>query len=504
MFSDKDLKLLESKNITQEKVIEQIEMFRKGVSPVKLYQVATEGNGVLKLDDIEEYIEVYDKASLKVVKFVPASGAASRMFKDLFAFKEDFAKNPDLSLTDYPEMEKFFSDIKKFAFYNALDEALSVEGGIERLKNGRKYDVILSRLLGEEGLAYGDLPKGLLAFHFYAGGVARTPFEEHLIEGAKYAQSTKGIVHIHFTVSPEHLQAFEALKEKAVKKYQEMYNVKYKIEFSIQKASTDTLAVNEDNNPFYNSDNEMLFRPGGHGALIENLNEIDSDLIFIKNIDNIVPEKRLSNTIKYKKALAGYLYQEQQKVFRLIRSLNNAPNDELIEEALDLLKITFNIESDLLNCEDKDELVKNIIAFLDRPMRVCGVVKNLGEPGGGPFITINENEAKSPQIVESSQVDMSNKQQSEMFSKSTHFNPVDLICAVKNHKGEKFDLKKYVDPDTCFISEKSKDGKVLKALELPGLWNGAMADWNTSLVEVTADTFNPVKTVNDLLRVSHQ
>ncbi len=503
MFTEKDLQELELKEIPIEKANWQIEQFKKGVAPIKLSKPATVGDGILKLDNIDEYIETFDKTEAHMVKFVPASGAASRMFKDLFEFKDKVARKPDLSLSEYPEIKKFFANIKKFAFYHKLNELFEKEGGVDRLLNAKKYDTILSKLLTEDGLRYGSLPKGLLAFHLYAGGVFRTPFEEHLKEGAKYAVSSGNKVHLHFTVSPEHLSEFEALKEKTVTNYEEMFKVKYSISFSVQKSSTDTLAVTPENKPFYNN-GAILFRPGGHGALIENLNEIDADIIFIKNIDNVLPEKRLTNTIRYKKALAGYLFMVQQKVFSLIKTLKVTPTEEKIKEATELLEKTFNQDGHCTASDSNGRLTEMIIDRLNRPIRVCGVVKNLGEPGGGPFIVKDENGCFSPQIVESSQVDFKNKEQDGIFKGSTHFNPVDLVCAVRNFKGEKFELSKYIDESTCFISQKSKGGKALKALELPGLWNGAMAEWNTVFIEVPVETFNPVKTVNDLLRDAHQ
>lgn len=501
IFTEKDLTVLDTKGISVEKANWQIDQFVKGVAPIKLYRPAVLENGVTLLDDIDNYQKIYDKAQAKIVKFVPASGAASRMFKTLFDFREKAKKNPDIDLTEYPEVEKFFTNIKKFAFYNLLDAQLERAGGITQAIRSKKYAEILDKLLDEGGLSYGSLPKGLLAFHFYAGGISRTPFAEHLVEGARYACSSKNKVYMHFTVSPEHLSEFQKLKDRILPKYQDMYSVNYEIEFSIQKASTDTIAVTPDNKPFYDLNSEILFRPGGHGALIENLNEIDADIIFIKNIDNVLPEKRISNTVKYKKALAGYLLEIQNSVFRLLKALTKFPSEETLNEAKQLLKNTFCLSG---RCIDEESSIENIISLLNRPIRICGVVKNQGEPGGGPFLAIDTNDCVSPQIVESSQVDFGHLQQKKIFSSSTHFNPVDLICAVKNFKGEKFDLRDFIDQSACFISKKSKNGKDLKALELPGLWNGAMAFWNTVFVEVPVNTFNPVKTVNDLLREAHQ
>ncbi len=503
MFTEEDQNLFKSKNISLEKIQWQMELFVNGVEPIELKKAATTEKEVIVLDNFENYIKLYDDSPKDVLKFVPASGAASRMFKELFEFKNNLEENPEINLDEYPSIKKFFDNIKKFAFYHKLDKLLADKEGVDRLINGKKYGTILSYLLTSEGLRFGELPKGLLSFHFYAGGVARTPFEEHLEEGAKYACSTGKKVKIHFTVSPEHLEEFEKHKDTVVPKYQEMYNVTYSISFSVQKPSTDTIAVTSEDKPFYDDNGDLLFRPGGHGALIENLNDLDADIIFIKNIDNVVPEKRLANTIKYKKALAGYLLEVQSKVFETIKALESSPDEETIIEAKDILTNKFNLGEKCFSNSESD-IVENLIDRLNRPIRVCGVVKNVGEPGGGPFLTIDENGCDSMQIVESSQVDFSNKLQKEIFENSTHFNPVDLVCAVRNYKGEKFNLLDFVDLKTCFISRKSKDGKELKALELPGLWNGAMAGWNTIFIEVSMDTFNPVKTINDLIRDTHR
>jgi hypothetical protein len=500
MFSEKDLQLLAEKGIDIEKANWQLEQFRKGVAPIKLHAPATPEKGIKVLENPGSYAELFSKMELKVTKFVPASGAASRMFKALFEFKEALNNDPDAPIEGDDFISKFFQQIKKFAFYSDLDQVLKEEGGMERVMAEKKYKLVLDTLLDESGLNYGNLPKGLLKFHFYAGNIGRTPFEEHLVEGAKYAMSKGEVVNLHFTVSPEHVQLFKALLETVVSKYEDMYRVKYQVSFSVQKPSTDTLAVNPDNTPFYNNDGNIFFRPGGHGALIENLNDLDSDVIFIKNIDNVVPEKRLDSTILMKKAIAGVLLETQKDIFRFCRQLEDDPNENIVAEALEFLEGTL--------CLTLPDIHRNnpqmILSLLNRPLRVCGMVKNEGEPGGGPFLVINHEGSVSPQVVESSQVDSKNSDQMQILQGATHFNPVDLVCAVKDYKGNKFDLTSFVDEKTCFISKKSKNGKDLKALELPGLWNGAMAHWNTIFVEVPINTFNPVKTVNDLLRESHQ
>ena len=422
------------------------------------------------------------------------------MFKNMFAF---LTADYDVPATDFEKT--FFDNIVKFAFYPALNAMCEKNEGknIEALMGEGNYKAVVANLLEAKGLNYGQLPKGLLLFHSYEDG-ARTPLEEHLVEGALYADS-KGMVHIHYTVSPEHRALFEKKVADTKEKYEKAYNVKYDITFSEQKPSTDTIAVNPDDTPFRNADGSLLFRPGGHGALIENLNEIPADVVFIKNIDNVVPDRLKADTVTYKQVIAGVLVSLQKKAFEYLRLLDEGTyNHEKLEEIIRFVQRDLCCRKhDIKELEDA-ELVIYLRSKLNRPMRVCGVVKNVGEPGGGPFLTYNQDGTVSLQILESSQIDKSNTEYMKMFTEGTHFNPVDLVCAVKNYKGEKFNLPDYVDRTTGFISSKSKNGKDLKALELPGLWNGAMSNWNTVFVEVPLSTFNPVKTVNDLLREQHQ
>ena len=358
-------------------------------------------------------------------------------------------------------------------------------------------------MLHADGLNYGQLPKGMLLFHKYAEG-SRTPMEEHLVEGALYAAS-KGKANVHFTVSHEHLPLFKQRVAEKMQQYADKYGVTYNITFSEQKPSTDTIAANADNTPFRNSDGSLLFRPGGHGALIENLNEISADIIFIKNIDNVVPDRLKPETVEWKQVIAGVLVTLQKQAFEYMRVLESGRYDHAkLEEIIRFVQQQLCCrKQDIKDLEDA-ELVIYLKKKLNRPMRVCGVVKNVGEPGGGPFLTYNQDGTVSLQILESSQIDKSNKEYLRMFTEGTHFNPVDLVCAVRDYQGKPFNLPDFVDPTTGFISEKSKGGKELKALELPGLWNGAMSDWSTVFVEVPLGTFNPVKTVNDLLREQHQ
>ena len=499
MLTQQDLKQLAQQGISEQQIETQLGQFKTGFPFLKLEAAAAIGHGIVAPDATEgrKYVETwqqYKAAGRKVVKFVPASGAASRMFKDMFAFVD---ADYDKPTTDFEK--KYFDNIQKFAFYQELDAVCQKnEGkGIKELMAAGNYKAVAANMLKAEGLNYGQLPKGLLLFHNYPEG-PRTPMEEHLVEGALYAASN-GEAHVHFTVSHEHMELFKQKVAQKADYYAKKYGIHYDISFSEQKPSTDTVAANPDGTPFRNSDGSLLFRPGGHGALIENLNEIDADIIFVKNIDNVVPDRLKQDTVAWKQIIAGVLVSLQQKAFEYLRLLDAGANDAQLKEIAEFVEKCLCVNP-MGAKVDADYLRKK----LNRPMRVCGVVKNVGEPGGGPFLTYNQDGTVSLQILESSQIDKSNKEYMEMFTKGTHFNPVDLVCAVKNYKGEAFDLPKYVDPTTGFISQKSKSGKELQALELPGLWNGAMSDWSTVFVEVPLSTFNPVKTVNDLLRDQHQ
>ena len=505
MLSERDLMQIADKGISEKQIENQLNEFKTGFPFLRLEAAASVERGIVATtaesrDKYEKCWEQFKAAGNKVVKFVPASGAASRMFKDMFAFVDAEYDKPT---TDFEK--KYFDNIEKFAFYDELNEAcLKNEGkDIPTLLADGNFKAVASQMLRPEGLNYGQLPKGLLLFHKYAEG-PRTPMEEHLVEAALYAASN-GEAHIHFTVSHEHMPLFRQKVADKVDFYSKKYGVKYDISFSEQKPSTDTVAANPDNTPFRNADGSLLFRPGGHGALIENLNEIDADVIFIKNIDNVVPDRLKDETITYKQVIAGVLVSLQQKAFEYLRLLEAGTyNHDKLEEIIRFVQQDLCCrKADIKELEDAD-LVIYLREKLNRPMRVCGVVKNVGEPGGGPFLTYNQDGTVSLQILESSQIDKNNAEYMETFTKGTHFNPVDLVCAVKDYKGQPFNLPDFVDRTTGFISSKSKNGKELKALELPGLWNGAMSNWNTVFVEVPLGTFNPVKTVNDLLREQHQ
>ena len=499
MLTEKDLKQIAQRGISKEQLETQLKEFETGFPFLKLEAAASVGNGIVAPNENErkEYVDAwkaYKAEGHRVVKFVPASGAASRMFKNMFAFVD---ANYDVPTTDFEK--KYFDEIEKFAFYDALnDVCVKNEGmGIKALMAEGKYKAVAANMLKPEGLNYGQLPKGMLLFHKYAEG-ARTPMEEHLVEGALYAASN-GEAHVHFTVSHDHLAYFKAKVAEKADMFAKKYGIKYDITFSEQKPSTDTVAANPDNTPFRESDGSLLFRPGGHGALIENLNEIKADVIFIKNIDNVVPDRLKPETVEWKQVIAGVLVSLQKKAFEYLRKLDAGVNDAELQEIAAFVEKNLCTKPE--SCKVDAEYLRN---KLNRPMRVCGVVKNVGEPGGGPFLTYNQDGTVSLQILESSQIDTNNADYMKMFTQGTHFNPVDLVCAVKDYKGQSFNLPDFVDKTTGFISSKSKGGKELKALELPGLWNGAMSNWSTIFVEVPLGTFNPVKTVNDLLREQHQ
>ena len=505
MLSERDLKQIADKGISEKQIENQLNEFKTGFPFLRLEAAASVERGIVATtaesrEKFEKCWEQFKAAGNKVVKFVPASGAASRMFKDMFAFVDAEYDKPT---TDFEK--KYFENIEKFAFYDELNDSCQKNEGkdIPTLLAEGNYKAVASQMLRAEGLNYGQLPKGLLLFHKYAEG-PRTPMEEHLVEAALYAASN-GEAHIHFTVSHEHMPLFRQKVADKADFYAQKFGVKYDISFSEQKPSTDTVAANPDNTPFRNADGSLLFRPGGHGALIENLNEIEADVIFIKNIDNVVPDRLKDETVTYKQVIAGVLVSLQQKAFEYLRLLDAGTcNHDKLEEIIRFVQQDLCCrKADIKELEDAD-LVIYLREKLNRPMRVCGVVKNVGEPGGGPFLTYNQDGTVSLQILESSQIDKNNAEYMEMFTKGTHFNPVDLVCAVKDYKGQPFNLPDFVDRTTGFISSKSKNGKELKALELPGLWNGAMSNWNTIFVEVPLGTFNPVKTVNDLLREQHQ
>lgn len=505
MFSKADLNQMNEMGINPLVIENQIEFFKNGFPFVNLNRPATINDGIKRIseEEIKKLIKLYDENAIneRIEKFVPASGAATRMFKDLYSFIDEWNGKIALSEKKYQPVLQYFENLTQFAFYNELVITLKQKYNlnIENKFNQNNYVSIISALLTQKGLNYGNLPKALLSFHRYNNEV-RTSMEEHIVEGALYCKSKNNNVHIHFTVTPEHLIRFKKLVTDVKNKYQQKFNVKFIISYSIQKPSTDTIAVTLDNKPFILSDKKLFFRPGGHGALIENLNELKSSVIFIKNIDNVVPDNLKNETIKYKKTIGGLLIKLRNEIFNFLKRIENGEKSKtLINEIIEFYNVNFYTEINKKNLDTN--FYKEL---LNRPIRVCGMVKNVGEPGGGPFWINDAKGGQSLQIIESSQVCQNDSNQLNIFKNSTHFNPVDLVCSIYDYNGKKFDLQSFIDQNTGFISKKSKDGFELKALELPGLWNGAMANWNTLFVEVPLITFNPVKTINDFLRPEHQ
>ena len=477
MFTEQDLKQIAAHGLSVEAVERQIENFRRGFPSLQVVSAASPADGIVVLtaEQAAAYAAKYEgrDASVTVAKFVPASGAATRMFKELFEFVNEDKRGKGI--------DTLLQNIEKFAFYPELKEVVA---------DFSDEKAVVSAII-KQGLGYGSLPKGLVTFHAYDNG-ARKAVEEHLVEGALYG-AADGVVRLHFTVSPEHEAAFRALLSEKTAKYESLFGVKYDISFSQQKSSTDTIAVNPDNTPFRTDSGELLFRPAGHGALLENLNDIDASIIFVKNIDNVTTDALRADTVLYKKALAGLLLELQTETFAQLAALKAGNADlaavaEFIQNKL-CVKLPENYDVALLE------------KLLSRPIRVCGMVRNEGEPGGGPFWVANADGTQTLQIAESSQIAAEDM---HLMKDATHFNPVDLVCGVYAADGTKYNLLDYTDPATGFISSKSSGGRDLRAQELPGLWNGAMADWNTIFVDVPISTFSPVKVVQDLLRPQHQ
>ncbi len=516
IFNEKDLKDIGERGITPDEILRQIEIFKNGFSHVNVLRPCRINDGIRVLDekDISRLTAVYSKAQAagRAMKFVPASGAATRMFKELMAanIQSEYFDAPSIreqakSNGDYQLLLNFIENIKRFPFYDDLKSLMSRDGiEIESAVSGQNHKAVLEYALYKKGLNLAGIPKALISFHQYKD-CSRTPVEEHLAEAADYTVDAHGKARVHFTVSIEHEDAIRA-HVKGVKVRYEKSGSDLEVNFSSQKPSTDTIAVNGDNSIFRETDGSLVFRPGGHGALLENLSDLKGDIIFVKNIDNVAPDRlRVASTI-YKKALAGYLVELQEIIFSYLKMLEKDGADEAIINSI------FNfVRKDLsINPPDgtqdlsRDKRTEYLCAILNRPVRVCGMVRNQAEPGGGPFWVRRADGGVSLQIVEKSQINTEDGTQRRIMEASTHFNPVDLVCGVRDFNGRPFELKKFVDPDTYFISIKSKDGRELKALELPGLWNGAMAFWNTVFIEVPIITFNPVKTVFDLLRDEHQ
>lgn len=513
-FTEKDKQQIKKKRLTVEKVNAQIQLFKTGLPYINLVAAATVKNGILKVSDQEKgsYIKYFEgnRNSISILKFVPASGAATRMFKFLFQFLKEYRPEKE-SINAYINRQKaselsiFLIGIKKLPFYYIVKQIIYKENKIfDKLTYSEQAVLFIKTMLDSDKLNYGNSPKGLFPFHLYKDHIA-TAFEEHLFEAALYA-STKNKANIHFTISEKLNHKFDEEFKRIEEIVEQKTNTAFNISFSYQMESTDTIAVTPKNEPLRAEDGSLVFRPSGHGALLENLNQFNDDLIFIKNIDNVVVFKFEDEVAQYKKMLAGILLKVQEQAFKYQKDL--AHNEVTEKEIINITEFLVNKLNVQINSNFPEYSVEQKLEYLsiklNRPIRACGMVKNEGEPGGGPFWVKDEYGNCSLQIVESSQVDKGNKHQKDILKKATHFNPVDLVCGVKNYKGETFDLTKFVDPKTAFITMKTKVGKDIKALELPGLWNGSMANWNTIFVEVPLITFNPVKTVNDLLKPQHQ
>jgi len=505
LFSEADIRQIEAECLTAEKLMMQISLFESGVSPVKMNRPCTVNDGIVAVaeEDLPEIIALCSENILegRMLKFVPASGAASRMFRDWYRYLEKGG-------LDSRDAEKTFNeDLKKYAFFEELNQVISRNGeSLEGLIEEGKYIDIMAYILTTKGMNYGNLPKALLKFHRYPHD-SRTALEEHLVEAIQYVQDANHVCRVHFTVSKEHQKDVSDLISRVKGHYEHFYGVTFDIKLSTQQSSTNTIAVDTENNPFRDHSGRLVFRPGGHGALLENLNDIDGDIIFLKNIDNIVPDRLKPLTVHYKKVLGGYLVKIQNEVFRYLRLLESMRVDEeMMKEILFFCEKKLSIVLPLrFNRLPLPEKCKLMFERLNRPIRVCGMVKNEGEPGGGPF-WIDDRDGTgtlSLQIIEESQIDTKSPDQKEIWARATHFNPVDLVCGVRDYRSRKFNLHDFVDRDTFIVSRKSEKGRELKALELPGLWNGSMAFWITIFVEVPIETFNPVKMIDDLLRPQH-
>ena len=495
MFSQTDQQQILDRGASLRQVKEQIEHFKSGFPWMKIVGPATPERGIKVLDAkaVKAAVAYYQKAEVNgKSKFVPASGAASRMFKDMFQGLADLEAGKDLP-ADAPGA-KLAARIKDFALYTP-----EIFGTPEDCREYRLET--LKKLLKEDGLAYGTKPKGVLAFHRYPEEV-RTAIAEHLVEAQEYMRNSDGTCNLTITISPEHQSLFEIAIGAIKEAYEKKYGVKYNITFTFQDKATDTIAVTPDNKPFRKEDGTLLFRPAGHGALIYNLNKVTDELVSIKNIDNVAHEKLLPVTAEYKQVLMGVALQLRDKIFDYLRKLDENPSVQLCNEIENFLDKELCVQMPLAHSEE--ERVKMLRAKLNRPIRACGMVRNEGEPGGGPYVIAGKDGCTSLQILESVQINKDDAGAMKAMSQATHFNPVDLVCCLNDYKGKHFDLLKFVDSDAGFMSSKSYEGRELKALELPGLWNGAMSDWNTLFVEVPIETFNPVKVVLDLLRPAHQ
>ena len=515
-FSAADLQQMSRLGLNEAQVRRQIEIFRKPRTYIRLKRPCTLGDGIVQIGspEMENCLQLQGQAAAaeRFCKFVPASGAATRMFQVLHQIYDSYgdnleeiarqAANGDATAQDFLQ---FIEGIRFFPFYSDLSAVMARDGlSLDAVLEQGQVKILLQYLLTDRGLSYASLPKGLLKFHCYLNG-CRTSFEEHLCEAAHYLGDRSGTCRVHFTVSPEHEERCCRLLQEVKPAYEEKFQVSFEIGFSCQSRSTDTIAVDADNRPFRDKNGRLLFRPAGHGALLKNLGDLQGDLVYIKNIDNVAPDHLKEPTYYWNKILGGYLVALQQSVHHWLRLMRNRVSDDVLKEAEDYCRSRLFITlPDSYQSWSTQEKQAYLVKKLRRPIRVCGMVPNAGEPGGGPVWVEGPDQTLSLQIVEKAQVDFTDPGQDAIWRAATHFNPVHLVCALRDEEGRPFALQQYVDQDAYFISAKSKDGQILKALELPGLWNGAMADWITVFVEVPGATFSPVKTVADFLKPEHQ
>lgn len=505
-FSNKDIEQINAHGLSESVVLECLERFSLGFPPTKIVRAATLGDGIVSMDEEkkEKYAAFFDEnvQNLKTAKFVPASGAASRMFKDLY----EYAESENETLSDFPQAKKLIDNVYRFAFAEKLDEVLKSQGtSLEECLAKGENKRIIKNILYPEGLDYGRNPKALILFHRYDDSV-RTSIEEHLVEAAMYCTDDKAETSLHFTISPEHFEKVEKLLSGVLTHYEKTFGVKYNIKLSVQKSSTDIPAVNLDNTLARDEQDRLIFRPSGHGALLSNLQETSADIIFVKNIDNVEQDYLKESDVQYKKMLGGLLLEVKQKRDELLRKLESGDcSEETFVQIRYFIGSSFGMKLQSEQTFDSSEAFADYVrTMLERPLRVCSMVRNEGQPGGGPFWVESTNGEISLQIVEKAQINLADKTQNDIFQTATHFNPVDIVCCITDHKGNVLPLGQFVDADTGFISEKTQKSSKIKIQERPGLWNGSMARWLTIFVETPITYFNPVKTVNDLLNTTHQ
>lgn len=498
-LSQKDTEQIKSQGLTRRDVERQLGVYRRGPQSLDLVRACTVGDGIMPVSPAlrKRFIELFDELSprRKMVKFVPASGAASRMFADWF----EASREGGFSGTEWEK--KFYRDLKKMPFAPLLHDSEKARRYIKE----KKTAALLSYILTGEGLNYGWLPKALIHFHAYREGATATALEEHLVEAASCLRDRAGRTRLHLTVSVEHQRAIRAELRRIKQALEKEFDVRLKVELSVQSPSTNIIAVNEDLSPFRDEEGRLVFRPGGHGALLQNLGALDANFIFLKNIDNVVPRRLLEKIMPYKKLLGGVAMEMQRRVFTILDELDRGgTTEEKIREYAAFLckELNGSLPPDFSDWTPSRRR-KKLFSLLNRPLRVCGMVRNEGEPGGGPFWVLQKDGSHSVQIVESAHVRPGDKGQQSIWSGSQFFNPVDMVCCTRDFRGNKFDLDKYVDRDAYLISAKMEKGEKLLAQELPGLWNGSMAYWNSVFVELPLTVFNPVKTVFDLLRPQH-